>query len=229
MCISRWLERVGSVGTMQQRVRRRDSNPDSDLSVTPRGVLPVRGSGGGGPTLQLTSLHRWAPNSVYIYIYTVYICVYIYICVVCVCVCVFICVYYHVCQWVPFLRFWWLNLSMRFVCKACGFTATSNLSVLTSVSSVGLPIIYKSVFWLKECMLERGLWSMTKKKKKKNDMVNRFRDHAWQCVKLITLTNGPRDTILTSKHYYVEAICQEAFSAFMELCYCIKLSLFVQN
>lgn len=63
MCVSRWLEWVGPMGAVQQPVRRRDSNPDSDLSVTSRGVVPVWGCGGGGPTLQLAALHGWAPQS----------------------------------------------------------------------------------------------------------------------------------------------------------------------
>ena len=64
VCVHRWLECVGCVGAVQQRVRRWDSNPDQDLPVSPGGVIPVWGCGGGGPAVQLAVLHRWAAHSV---------------------------------------------------------------------------------------------------------------------------------------------------------------------
>lgn len=63
LCVSRWLECVGPMGTVQQRVWWRDPNPDSDLSVTSGGVVPVWGHSGGGSALQLAVLHWWASYS----------------------------------------------------------------------------------------------------------------------------------------------------------------------
>lgn len=60
LSVCRRLEWVGPVGSVQQRVWRRDPDPKSDLSVTSGGVVPVRGRVGGGPSLQLPVLLRWA-------------------------------------------------------------------------------------------------------------------------------------------------------------------------
>lgn len=41
VCVSRWLEFVGSVGTVQQPVRRWNPDPQPDLSGASGGVVPV--------------------------------------------------------------------------------------------------------------------------------------------------------------------------------------------
>lgn len=62
ICLSRWLEYLGPVGTMQQRVWRRDTNPNQDLSVPSRGVIPLRRGCGRRPALQPPVLQGWAPH-----------------------------------------------------------------------------------------------------------------------------------------------------------------------
>lgn len=46
-----WLERLGPVGAVQQRLWGWNPNPGSDLSVSTGGIVPMRGCGGGGPAL----------------------------------------------------------------------------------------------------------------------------------------------------------------------------------
>lgn len=106
------------------------------------------------------------------------------------------------------------------VCPNCAFTTTFffTFPFLTSCLCAYVSILCKSELWLKECMLERGLWSM----KNKNDMVRFLGSmstslaHKW--------LKGHENNIRVL--FYWSHLPRSAFAAMFHW---LGLSLFVQN
>lgn len=120
----------------------------------------------------------------------------------CMCVYSFVCTIMSVSEF-P-LALWWLDLSMHCVQSVCLqllltflFLHLDHLFVYSSISQC---FDLRSACWKGD--FDRWKMIMTWSTVLKTM-------HA-QYVKVITLANGPRDTILTSEDYYVEAIDQEA-------------------